>query len=180
MGGGRREGHGRDVGPIRKTKTIPGGILDQVSRSRTTAQPSNGANTQKEGPEAPARKDDEIQGGAPDASPQTANELGKAIEGYQNVFHGIGMAEGEYEITLKPDAIPVVHPPRRVPQAFKGPLKRELDRLVGLGIISPVTHRLGELMHMGAKTKWGNPAVYRRPRFKQGNKTPSLHGSVNR
>ena len=39
---------------------------------------------------------------------------------------------------LKEDAKPVVHAPRRVPLAFKEPLKQQLDDMVKNKIIAPV------------------------------------------
>ncbi|GBO31314.1 hypothetical protein AVEN_94970-1 [Araneus ventricosus] len=43
-----------------------------------------------------------------------------------------------YHITLKDDAIPVIHPPRRVPQALQPKLKETLDKLEKEKIVSKV------------------------------------------
>ena len=43
-----------------------------------------------------------------------------------------------FHITLDPTVPPVIHPPRRVPEALREPLKRELDALVEQGIIAKV------------------------------------------
>ena len=51
------------------------------------------------------------------------------LQKYSDVFDGIGQLPGECEIYLKPDATPVVHPPRRVPVALRDKLKAELDRM---------------------------------------------------
>lgn len=51
------------------------------------------------------------------------------LQKYGDVFDGIGQLPGECEIYLKPDATPVVHPPRRVPVALRDKLKAELDRM---------------------------------------------------
>ena len=57
---------------------------------------------------------------------------------YQDCFQGIGCFQGEFHITLDPTVPPVIHPPRRVPEALREPLKRELDALVEQGIIAKV------------------------------------------
>ena len=54
-------------------------------------------------------------------------------------FEGIGCFEGEFHITLDPTVPPVVHPPRRVPEALREPLKKALDNLEAQGIIAKVT-----------------------------------------
>ena len=36
-----------------------------------------------------------------------------------DVFDGLGCLEGEHYIHVKPDAQPIVHPPRRVPVALR-------------------------------------------------------------
>lgn len=46
---------------------------------------------------------------------------------FTDVFQGIGKLAGEYNFSVKPDTAPVVHPPRRVPDALKDKLKKELD-----------------------------------------------------
>jgi len=57
------------------------------------------------------------------------------VEEYADVFQGFGKLNTSYSITLKPDAVPFVCPPRSVPHALRDKLKAELDRLVGLEII---------------------------------------------
>ncbi|GBL73729.1 Uncharacterized protein K02A2.6 [Araneus ventricosus] len=55
------------------------------------------------------------------------NEL---IKQYKDVFTGTGEFPDEpYHITLKDNAIPVIHPPRRVLQALQPKLKETLDKL---------------------------------------------------
>lgn len=58
---------------------------------------------------------------------------------YNDVFEGIGQLEGEYKLQLDPNAVPVVHPPRRFPVVIRDNLKAELDRLVKQNIIKPVS-----------------------------------------
>ena len=58
---------------------------------------------------------------------------------FKDVFEGIGkLTGGKYHIELKPDAQPVQHPPRAVPEKKKEVYKDELERLCSLGIIEPV------------------------------------------
>ena len=57
---------------------------------------------------------------------------------YKHCFEGIGCFKGEFHITLDPAVPPVIHPPRRVPEALREPLKKELEALVVQGIITKV------------------------------------------
>jgi len=68
---------------------------------------------------------------------------------YADVFEGIGRLPGECEIRIKDNAIPIVHPPRKVPIAIREKLKSELDRMVTLDIISKVSE----------PTEWVNSLV---------------------
>ena len=47
--------------------------------------------------------------------------------------------EGQQKLEVEEGATPLVHPPRRVPVALKGKLKKELNVLQSLGIIEKVT-----------------------------------------
>ena len=59
---------------------------------------------------------------------------------YADVFEGLGEINGvQHEIQIDPNATPVVHPPRRVPVAFREPLKEELNRMENLGVIKECT-----------------------------------------
>ena len=66
---------------------------------------------------------------------ENAKLKGHILSKYPNLFQGIGCFEGEYHITLNPAIPPVIHPPRRVPEALREPLKQELDSLCQQGII---------------------------------------------
>ena len=58
---------------------------------------------------------------------------------FKDVFEGIGkLSGGKYHIELKPDAQPLQHPPRAVPEKKKEAYEDELERLCSLGIIEPV------------------------------------------
>ena len=61
------------------------------------------------------------------------------IAKFQDVFNGTGNLHGPHHLEIEADAIPVVHPPRKVPNAIKPQLKEELERLHKLGILAPVT-----------------------------------------
>ena len=56
----------------------------------------------------------------------------------QDVFGEIGCLSGEHHIQIEGNAIPVVHPPRRVPYALMSKLKTELDRMKQLDIIEEI------------------------------------------
>ena len=57
------------------------------------------------------------------------------LKDYTQAFMGLGSIPGECKIHLKPDAIPVVYPPRKIPVALKDRCKAELDRMEKMGII---------------------------------------------
>ncbi|GFT02203.1 transposon Ty3-I Gag-Pol polyprotein [Trichonephila clavipes] len=64
------------------------------------------------------------------------NEL---IKQFKDVFTGVGEFPNEpYHITLKGNAVPVIHPPRRVPLTLQPKLKCTLDRLEKEGTVSKV------------------------------------------
>ena len=57
----------------------------------------------------------------------------------QVVFNNeLGTFKGEHKLKIKPDALPVIMPDRRVPISLKSKLKNELDRLVELNVIAPI------------------------------------------
>ncbi len=60
------------------------------------------------------------------------------LQQYQDCFKVIGCFKGEFHMTLDPTVPPVVHPPRRVPEALRDSLKKELDELEKQGIIARV------------------------------------------
>ncbi|XP_056880704.1 uncharacterized protein LOC130521067 isoform X1 [Takifugu flavidus] len=76
----------------------------------------------------------------------------KAIQDLQQVepfCKGIGLFPGECTIHLDPKAIPVVHPPRRVPIALRKRLKMELQNMEKQQVIIKVTE----------PTEWVNSMV---------------------
>ena len=68
---------------------------------------------------------------------------------YAYVFDGLGLIPGECKTHLNPNAVPVVHPLRRVPVAIRDLLKKELDRIEKAEVIAKVT----------TPTKWVNSLV---------------------
>lgn len=63
---------------------------------------------------------------------------GKVEERYKEVFHGLGCLDGEHHIRVSPQAQPVIHAPRRVPEALRGKIKTELERMENLKVIEKV------------------------------------------
>ena len=58
---------------------------------------------------------------------------------FPNVFSGLGNLGEEYQIKLKEGAVPhALYTPRNVPIPMRGKVKEELDRMVAMGVISPV------------------------------------------
>lgn len=57
---------------------------------------------------------------------------------YSDVFEGLGCLPGEYNIQLKENAKPVIHPPRKIPFAQRRKVKKELERMVKDGVIEEV------------------------------------------
>ena len=61
------------------------------------------------------------------------------LKQYADVFTGLVTIPGEYSIQLNPDVAPHVISPRRVPIALQDAVEEELDRLISLDVIAPVT-----------------------------------------
>ena len=57
---------------------------------------------------------------------------------YESLFDDIGCLQGKYKIKIDPNVIPVIHSPSRIPFALKPKLKAELQRMLGMGVISKV------------------------------------------
>lgn len=62
----------------------------------------------------------------------------KILRDYPQDCNSLGSIPSECSIHLKPDAIPVVHPPHRIPLMLIDKCKAEPDRMVELGVILPV------------------------------------------
>lgn len=70
------------------------------------------------------------------ATPLTEQDI---MTDFTDLFEGLGQLPGEYHIDLDPTVKPVQHNPRRVPQALKKDLRKEIDRLVVKGALQKVT-----------------------------------------
>ena len=69
--------------------------------------------------------------------PQTLND--SVLQQYSDVFAGLGELPGEYTIQVRPNSVPVVNPPCRLPVSLRKTVKTELDAMVENQIIAPVT-----------------------------------------
>ena len=59
---------------------------------------------------------------------------------YADVFQGLGKFPGEpYKLRLKPDAVPAKHRPRKVPVHLQDAFHEEVERLVKIDVLEPVT-----------------------------------------
>ena len=75
---------------------------------------------------------------------------------YTYVFEGLGCLARNYRIEIDTTVKPVVHPPRRVQCALREDVKDELTRMVGDGIIAPVTEPTRWVSSMIAVRKKNN------------------------
>ena len=57
---------------------------------------------------------------------------------FEDVFNGLGELPGEYVIQIKPNSVPVVNQPRRLPVSLRSIVKVELDSMVDQQILAPV------------------------------------------
>ena len=57
------------------------------------------------------------------------------VKQYTDVFTGVGRIPGEVSLKIDPDAIPVAHPPRPVPEPLRGAIQEKLAQLERDGII---------------------------------------------
>ena len=63
----------------------------------------------------------------------------KVLATYPDVFTGLGNLGEPYKIELKPDARPhAIYTPRRVPYPLRDKVKKELERMETIGVISRV------------------------------------------
>lgn len=68
----------------------------------------------------------------------TNDSMDTMVQNFSDVFKGFGVLPFTYKIQLKEGAQPVVHAARRVPAPLKDCLKKELDRMIMLGVIKKV------------------------------------------
>ena len=70
--------------------------------------------------------------------PQGHMTKASVLKDYPQAFKGLGSIPGESSIHLKPDVIPLVHPPRKIPVPLKDRCKAELDHMENMGVIQKV------------------------------------------
>ena len=79
---------------------------------------------------------------------------------YRDRCDGIGKFEGEYHIITDPNALPVVHAPRKYPMHIKDDVKQELDEMVDLEVIRPVTEPIDWVSNVAYSQKSKDDGVY--------------------
>ena len=73
---------------------------------------------------------------------------------YPDIFNGdVGTLPESVRLTLKPDAEPILRPPKRLPVELKDSVKQELDRLVKAGVLAPVDEPTDWVNQMANATK---------------------------
>ena len=60
------------------------------------------------------------------------------LHGYKDVFESLDCTPQEYRIEIPQDAVPFVHPPRRVLSRLHGKLMETLNRMEKNGVIARV------------------------------------------
>lgn len=76
------------------------------------------------------------------------------LQDFPDVFSGdIGALPGSVQLTLKPDAEPILRPPKRLPIELWDQVRQELDRLVGAGVLTPVDEPTDWVNQMAITTK---------------------------
>ena len=78
------------------------------------------------------------------------------IHAFKYVFDGLGTLPGsDYHLRLKPDAKPVQHAPRQVPEKKKAAYKAGLERLTHAEIIEKKDgHTIDQLHCTSSKARW--------------------------
>ena len=76
------------------------------------------------------------------------------LKAFPDVFNGdIGTLPGSVRLTIKPNAEPVLRPPKRLPVELRDQVKQEPDRLVGVGVLAPVDEPTDWVNQMAIATK---------------------------
>lgn len=68
----------------------------------------------------------------------SVNTKNNILDEYSDVFVGLGCLPGTYKIELKDNVTPVVHAPRKLPEALKDKIKSKLTEMQAQGIIAKV------------------------------------------
>ena len=81
-------------------------------------------------------------------------------ECYKDIFGtDLGKLPVEYHMKIDPDVKPVVRPPRRIPVAMQSKVKEELERMVNMGVIKPVTEPTSWVSSFVAVMKKGKDEI---------------------
>ncbi|KAF0747865.1 Uncharacterized protein FWK35_00020961 [Aphis craccivora] len=80
------------------------------------------------------------------------------IKEFKHVFEGVGCIEGNYEIKLKDNFVPVACATRKIPFSLEEPLRKELNKLCELQIIEKV-EEFTEWVHPIVLAKKPNGAI---------------------
>jgi hypothetical protein len=80
------------------------------------------------------------------------------LEEFADVFEGLGCIRSEYHLHLDPNVQPHIDPPRCIPHAIRDDVKKELDRMMKLGVI----------VRQEEPTRWVNSMTVVRKRNKIG------------
>ncbi|RUS85701.1 hypothetical protein EGW08_006577 [Elysia chlorotica] len=73
------------------------------------------------------------------AKSKSETSLNDLKHDFPECFDSIGTFEGKFHITLREDATPVIHPPRKCPIHIREELLQELTRMEEIGVIEPVS-----------------------------------------
>ena len=66
---------------------------------------------------------------------KTNEKTQKLVSEYSDVFTGLGLIKSNTHIHIDPSVEPCVDPPRRIPYAIQDKVKKELERMIKLGVI---------------------------------------------
>jgi transposase InsO family protein len=70
---------------------------------------------------------------------EVTGQLGDVPNQFPKLFTGLGTLQGDFHIHLQPDATPfALHTPRNVPLPLRQKVKKELERMESMGVISKV------------------------------------------
>ena len=75
---------------------------------------------------------------APPAAAKPIKSTDDLIKEFPDWFTGIGRFPGEYTITLCPDVHPIIHTPRKCPISLHPKVKKHLNKMECMGVISHV------------------------------------------
>ncbi|XP_050528790.1 uncharacterized protein K02A2.6-like [Daktulosphaira vitifoliae] len=96
----------------------------------------------------------------------TNSEKEKFMKKNKNIFEGLGKLPFKYKITLRKECVPVVRPPRRVPNVIKARLKTTLENVEKSGVIQKIDNPTDWVNNLViAEKKNGNLRICLDPKF---------------